>query len=275
MQSTRRLPYIGLQGGGVPAGGTLHAGHAYWESTITPVAAAPQLYPAPPEPSLYVTPTPRDLPAIVARPYKLLKGGNRKIGGPLDDGFTRVAVVGEPGPAELYADEAMGREDITKNIEKTFQNYRQPEGYRTESSVRERPISVDSPSTIPSHGSYGLVRGGFGIDLNNDPMEIDLRETRGGEMYTTQEPNDPSSNTMVQVKPQTAPVTKQKPYRHPKLEPVLNSADILYNIEPETLNQQLNASINFNNSAVAKQPKRITASSMDMASALDDIVMDK
>ena len=253
MTSTRRLPYIGLQGGGVPAGGTLHAGHAYWESTITPVSAAPQLYPAPPEPSLYVTPTPRDLPSIVRKPYKLLRGAGPKIGGPLDDGFSKVAVVGTPGLGEFYSqlnqDTPMQRLDI----QKTFEGYREPQGrfgssqsgdyMNTGTSTRMTPESQIG-NQMQDQSETGLVDELFGFELTNaQPMDMDkFKQSESGEIvgqFKTEQPNDsPQSSANIRVI--TAPVYKQKPSSS---NPDFVMMDASFNgIEP-TVKAELNASM--------------------------------
>lgn len=71
MLKTQKIPYG--QGGGVPAGGTKHSGHAYWESFVTPFQAASS-YPAPPPASsLYTQPKAYKLPSVVTKLYTTVK----------------------------------------------------------------------------------------------------------------------------------------------------------------------------------------------------------
>lgn len=74
MQSTKRLKPSFQYGGGVPQGGTEHAGHAYWEATITPFQASSSYPSPPPQPSLYARPVVINLPSIVTRPYGPQRG---------------------------------------------------------------------------------------------------------------------------------------------------------------------------------------------------------
>lgn len=96
MISTRRIkPPFQLSGGGVPDGGTEHAGHAYWKSTITPFQAA-AVNPAPPEPSLYARPVVLNLPSIVTRQYGVLRGKKPDLHSLLQDLLKPKTVVGGP-----------------------------------------------------------------------------------------------------------------------------------------------------------------------------------
>lgn len=96
MISTKRLKPTFIQtGGGVPDGGTEHAGHAYWKSTITPYQAA-AVNPAPPEPSLYARPVVLNLPSIVTKPYGVLRAKKPNVASLLKDLLKKQSVVGGP-----------------------------------------------------------------------------------------------------------------------------------------------------------------------------------
>jgi hypothetical protein len=243
MHSTSRRPYIGLSGGGVPAGGTLHAGHAYWQSTITPFSAAPQRYPALPEPSLYVTPTPRDLPDIVTRPYKLLRTVGKQ-GQILDEGFTRVAVVGTDNMA-----------DIINNLNQDV--FMRPATILSEppqsSKTSERQESISSGQTSFSQigrgmdivgREPGLVASGVlgQLDLNNDPMEEDA----AGSMRSRQSrQKDVEMRLPTPPPPATAPTAPQRPTRQAARSPILNSSDQVFNIDPNSVKDNLMDALNM------------------------------
>ena len=252
MQSTRRVPYIGLQGGGVPAGGTLHAGNAYWQSTITPVTAAPQRYPAPPLPSLYITPIPRDLPSIVARPYKLLKGFNAR-GTQLEDGFSPVAVVGTPGLGELYADEDMGRTDLER-----IQGRRifgmplpYPRGPST-GSVRHNPVRSDASMSNQQQADDQQM----GLTTGMNQLNLKFYETPAGNLENQSETQKSdakpasvagSGKTMATTPSSVAPVAPQESfYTDPEDQSKLNRSDVLFNAGTESLPQKLTAARDFN-----------------------------
>ena len=283
MQSTRRVPYIGLQGGGVPAGGTMHAGHAYWQSTITPVSAAPQRYPAPPQPSLYVTPFPRDLPSIVAKPYKVLKGGGIKDGVKLEDGFAPVAVVGAPSLAELYADENMGRTDLettqaaSRRAMFRMQQDSESGGYQ----FMNADTSMGTESNQASDQQPGLTRQTGALDINSAPrgsndmdrshgsratshgntMDTNSSHLRTFEMpnpwaitqspaghlvapqYVSRQPND--SLTPLPT-PTDIRVSKQRPVSALKDDNALNHSDTLFNVYPLSLDQNLKDAFKMN-----------------------------
>jgi len=238
MQTARR-PYIGLSGGGVPAGGTLHAGHAYWQSTITPFSAAPQRYPALPEPSLYVTPTPRDLPDIVTRPYKLLKTVGKQ-GQILDEGFTRTAVVG----TEIGDVINNLHQDVYMEPAKDFENYRgAPDpSSRTSSagagSVKSAQTSLSDIGRAMSVNEPGLVASGAlgWLDLNDDPMEEDAA---GSMRSRNSRPNDVEMTVALRRPPAKAPTAPQRPTKKPDMLAILNSSDMVFNIDPTPIQDQL------------------------------------
>lgn len=244
---TQRLPQYEAIGGGVPVGGTLHAGNAYWKSTITPSTAAPERYPALPSPSLYVSPLPRNLPSIVLKPFKLARG-MKKIGGALDDGFSRVAVVGEEGEAVQLMNQDVNM--FRRDVQQTFEGYRQPsEAYtptpsspgttRTTSSAQGSAMDTQSTSIR----GVNIVGGGLvDLDIGFDPME----EDQGGSLTVRRDIPTPSQ----QPEASTSRVNQTESYpqaftKNPKPLAILNSSDGLFNITPTTVNDDLRAAMSM------------------------------
>jgi len=245
---TQRLPHYEAIGGGVPVGGTLHAGNAYWKSTITPSTAAPERYPALPSPSLYVTPHPRDLPSIVLKPFRLARG-MKKIGGVLDDGFSRVAVVGEEGEAVQLMNQDVNM--FRRDVQQTFEGFRQPsEVYASAASSPGTTMTTASSgrgSAMDTRSSsikdVNVVGGGLvDLDIGFDPMEEDQGGALGVRRDTPAPPPQPGVSTSRVNQTTTHP---QKSMRKSKKLPVLNSSDNVFNITPTTVNDDLRAAMSM------------------------------
>lgn len=245
---TQRLPHYEAIGGGVPVGGTLHAGNAYWKSTITPSAAAPERYPALPTPSLYVTPHPRNLPSIVLKPFRLARG-MKKIGGVLDDGFSRVAVVGEEGEAVQLMNQDVNM--FRRDIQQTFEGFRQPYASTASSPgtapSTSRVTSSDKGSGMDTEGSsikdVNETGGGLlELDIGYDPMEEDqagalVLRRRNVTPSPAPEPSTPRVNQTT-----THP---QKSTKKGKQLAQLNTSDRVFNITPTTINDDLRAAMSM------------------------------
>ena len=250
-----RQPLVPPLGGGIPFGGTRHAGHAEWMEVMNPRAAAPEKFTMP-QPSLYATPTPRELPSIVAKPFKLLRGMGRKIGGALDDGYSRVAPVGEESAAMQLM-----------NADTNMSIYKPPPVFY--SGFREAPIGSEATSIRAKTESTQSKSGGMDQDMESPVKETmagleqldfgletmeKLHEDVGGNLSS---PGlvEQSMEIITSPPPATTETFDQEMAKSSQSSPRMNASENTFNVNPLTTHDELQDSLKINTRRVPKNTR--------------------
>jgi hypothetical protein len=180
MQSSRLQPKF-QYGGGVPQGGTEHAGHAYWESTTTPFVASSSYPSPPPQPSLYAKPIILNLPSVVTKPYGVLKPQKESLKGMLKNLLQQQSIVGgasenpptKPLPPNMPIEipPTTGDSEIPSQMPDMI----------LDSPPTEYSPSVETlnPQRLIENNSGGLTRGNLGDYFNPQASQTDITNDYG------------------------------------------------------------------------------------------------
>jgi len=234
MLKTQKIPYG--QGGGVPAGGTKHSGHAYWESFVTPFQAASS-YPAPPPASsLYAKPKAYKLPSVVTKLYTTVKEKPQK------------AVSSElPSTPNLPGDTLP-----TDNLPDLLP----PTPYLQEEEVfYDTPeIEYDGPSQ--NRRRISERRNASNLRINT----LNLKESTTG-LLTSMEESSPTkkknySSPVRNYMDDNSPEQRSYPepsYRKPENVNILNTSEEQFNLDPNPVDVDLQQAIALSKFKVSEE----------------------
>jgi hypothetical protein len=291
---TVRKPLVPPLGGGIPFGGTKHAGHADWMEVMNPKAAAPEKPFTMPQPSEYATPTPREAPSIVTKKFKLLRGMGRAIGGPLDDGYSRIPVVGEEGAAVQLMNSDINMKLPGLNPFTGYYRQARPQ-FKSETSVRVPTAKSNTTTNVgvqmdvdrQSNGPVNQETENLAnINLDLEPMDDDvfydtvgknefkLIENVGGGLtvQSTSEEIDVQNanlkerlNALKPKPPTTMVVYKEQEKRVVRAQPRMNTSENTFNMNPTSTKEELADAL-----VVTNRQGRFSAKSLSELSSNSD-----